>query len=200
MTRSLLGWGVLAGPVFFAVGLALALTRDGFDLTTHQLSLLMLGDHGWLQRANLLSSFAMVAAAALGVHRARRQAPHPRVTAVLVAGFALGLLGSGIFPPDPMAGFPPGASEDVTASGILHLVFGLVTFGCAAAAALTLRARWSRVLGFLVVLGFVGGAVLARSGVGVAMLWAGAGCACAWLATVSTVLYRSVPHPDERNS
>ena len=40
VTRSMLGWGVLAGPIYVATGLALALTRDGFDLTEHALSLL----------------------------------------------------------------------------------------------------------------------------------------------------------------
>lgn len=46
VTRSLLGWGVVAGPFYLVVGLVLALTRPGFDLSRHQLSLLMLGDGG----------------------------------------------------------------------------------------------------------------------------------------------------------
>ena len=32
VTRSLLGYGVIAGPVYVGVTLAQALTRDGFDL------------------------------------------------------------------------------------------------------------------------------------------------------------------------
>ena len=60
VTRSLLGWGVVAGPVYLVVGLALGLTRPGFDLTKHSLSLLILGEHGCMQRANLLFSAAMV--------------------------------------------------------------------------------------------------------------------------------------------
>ena len=37
VTRSLLGWGVVAGPFYVVVGLVLALTRPGFDLSTHAL-------------------------------------------------------------------------------------------------------------------------------------------------------------------
>jgi hypothetical protein len=43
ITRSLLGYGVLAGPVYVVVGLAQALTRDGYDLARHDLSLLANG-------------------------------------------------------------------------------------------------------------------------------------------------------------
>lgn len=46
VTRSLLGWGVVAGPFYVVFGLTLALTRPGFRLTQHALSLLMLGDLG----------------------------------------------------------------------------------------------------------------------------------------------------------
>jgi len=48
VTRSLLGWGVVAGPFYVVVGVILAITRPGFDLTRHALSLLTLGDLGWL--------------------------------------------------------------------------------------------------------------------------------------------------------
>lgn len=36
VTRSLLGYGVLAGPVYVAVSLGQALIREGFDLTRHE--------------------------------------------------------------------------------------------------------------------------------------------------------------------
>jgi hypothetical protein len=39
-TRALLASGVVAGPLFVAVALLQALTRDGFDLRRHPLSLL----------------------------------------------------------------------------------------------------------------------------------------------------------------
>src|SRR5215213_7744376 len=75
VTRSLLGYGVLAGVVYLAVGLAQALTRDGFDLTHHDLSLLANGPYGWIQIANLVLTGLMVIAAAAGVRRAMRPGP-----------------------------------------------------------------------------------------------------------------------------
>jgi hypothetical protein len=54
VTRSLLGYGVLAGPLYVGVSLAQALTRDGFELTRHAWSLLSNGSLGWLQIANFL--------------------------------------------------------------------------------------------------------------------------------------------------
>jgi hypothetical protein len=46
VTRSLLGYGVLAGVFYLVVGLAQALIRDGYDLTRHDLSLLANGPYG----------------------------------------------------------------------------------------------------------------------------------------------------------
>ena len=42
VTRSLAGYGVVAGPFYVGVSLAQAVTRDGFDL----------GRHAWSQLAN----------------------------------------------------------------------------------------------------------------------------------------------------
>ena len=52
VTRSLLGYGVIAGPVYIAVALAQALTREGFDLGRHAWSMLANGGPGWIQIAN----------------------------------------------------------------------------------------------------------------------------------------------------
>jgi hypothetical protein len=38
VTRSLLGWGVVAGPFYLVFGLILALTRPGFDVGHDALS------------------------------------------------------------------------------------------------------------------------------------------------------------------
>jgi len=45
-TTRLLACGILAGPLFLAVWLLQALTRDGFDPSRHPLSLLSLGSWG----------------------------------------------------------------------------------------------------------------------------------------------------------
>ncbi|RAY14968.1 DUF998 domain-containing protein [Actinomadura craniellae] len=138
--RALLACGVAAGPVFAAVAAAQVLTRDGFDLGRHALSLLSLGDLGWIQIANFVVAGALSIAAATGL----RRLPHgggggtwgPR----LVAGYGAGLIAAGLFVADPSTGFPAGAPEGMPESlswhGILHGVAAPVAFlsllaGCA---------------------------------------------------------------------
>ena len=206
ITRSLLGWGVVAGPFYLTVGLTLALTRPGFDLSRHALSLLMLGEWGWIQRVNLVLAAVMTLAAAIGLLRAIRNR-RGLALGVLTSVYATMLVLSAVFPPDPMAGFPAGSPEaTVTASGILHLAFGAVAFVAVAAAAFT-YAGWSRrvgaprraalgvVLGVLIVGGFFGGAALAASPVGIALLWVAVVAAWTWLAVASAHVYTWSPHP-----
>src|SRR5215217_2022525 len=70
ITRSLLGYGPLAGAVYLGSGLAQALTRNGFDLTRHDLSLLANGSLGWIHVTTLVVTGLMTVAAAVGVRRA----------------------------------------------------------------------------------------------------------------------------------
>ena len=65
-TRVLVTAGVVAGPLFVLVGLVQVLTREGFDLTRHPLSLLALGDLGWIQIANFIVAGVLMLAFALG--------------------------------------------------------------------------------------------------------------------------------------
>ncbi|HEV2894210.1 MAG TPA: DUF998 domain-containing protein, partial [Actinomycetota bacterium] len=58
-TSRLLACGIVAGPLFLAIGLTQAFTRDGFDLSRHPLSLLSLGDLGWVQIANFVVTGAL---------------------------------------------------------------------------------------------------------------------------------------------
>ena len=51
VTRSLLGYGVLAGTVFEVSILIQGLTRHGFRLAHHDASLLSNGPLGWIQIA-----------------------------------------------------------------------------------------------------------------------------------------------------
>ena len=206
VTRSLLGWGVVAGPFYVVVGLVLALTRPGFQLTEHALSLLMLGEWGWMQRVNLILTGLMVLAAALGIHRAVRNG-RGLAMAVLVGVYGVCLILSAIFPPDPVEGFPPGSEGGIaTTSGILHLVFGALGFLALAAAAFA-YAGWCRsiqqprramvgiILGALVVIGFFGGAALAMSPVGVLLLWISVLAGLTWLALACAHIYAWSPHP-----
>src|SRR4051812_20518624 len=129
-TRSLLGWGIVAGPFYVIVALAQALTREGFDLTKHSWSLLANGDLGWIQITNFIATGAMVIAAAVGLRRALRPQRGSTWGPLLLGAYGLGMIGAGIFRADPAQGFPVGTPEvtSVSTHGLLHFVFGGVGF------------------------------------------------------------------------
>jgi hypothetical membrane protein len=140
VTRSLLGWGAVAGPFYVAVSLAQALTRDGFDLTRHSWSLLENGPLGWIQSTNLVLTGAMVAAFGVGLARAGGGRWAPR----LLAAYGAGLAAAGVSTADPMAGFPAGADETPTWHGTLHFGTGGIGFLAMVAACLVLGLRFAR--------------------------------------------------------
>lgn len=208
ITRSFLGWGVAAGLFYLAVGIIRGLTREGFSFSEHALSLLMLGEGGWVQSANLMVSGAMVVAAALGLNMAMSPGKGARSAGLLVGVYGAALIGSGFFPPDPVDGFPTRESAaEATTGGLMHMALGGIGF-LALVAATFVVAGWlsrrgdsggatrSRVAGSVVVVGFVGGAALSTSTAGVVMLWVAVVTGWLWLAITSLGLYRSVPHPD----
>jgi hypothetical protein len=199
-TRSLLRLGVVAGPFYVVLGLVLAFTRPDFDLTKHALSLLTLGDLGWLQRGNLVLTGLMAIGAAIGILRAIRNRRGLTI-GVLTIVYGAGLILSAFFAPDPVAGFPPGSEgSEFSVSGILHLLFGALGFLAVAVAAFA-HAAWSRsvgsrgratasiVLGVLIIVGFVGGAALSINSIGVALLWVAVLAQFLWLAVASSQIY-----------
>jgi hypothetical protein len=206
VTRSLLGYGPLAGVVYLVSGLTQALTRDGFDLTRHDLSLLANGPLGWIQVTTLVLSGLMTVAAAVGVRRALGGAWAPG----LLAGYGVALVAAGAFVADPMDGFPlgtpAGPPAEVSTAGVLHMATGGLGFACLVAAALVLgrrfaregRGRWaagSRGTAVVVLLGFLGVASGSTSSLAVLGLWIGVVTGWAWLGAVSVHLYRRTPHP-----
>lgn len=204
-TRSFLGWGVIAGPFYLLVAVIHALLKPGFDFSRHALSLLMITDTGWIQRANIIVVGLMVIAAAVGFARAI-EGPGRRWLAALVGVYGVALIGSGTFAPDPMAGFPPGVEQTTSLSGMLHLVFGAVGFLALGIAAIVFsgwcRARGRQPAGVLslgagivVILGFIGGGALAMMPVGVLFLWIAVLAGFSWLLGASLLAYQAVPNP-----
>jgi hypothetical protein len=209
VTRSLLGWGVVAGAFYLVVGVGQGMIRVGFSFSEHALSMLMLGDFGWIQTANLGLTGLMVAVAAVGFTRAMKPARGATAAGGLLGIFGAALIGAAIFPPDPVDGFPdPSSTEAATTSGVLHLAFGAIGFIALAAATFVVagwlgnredeasRARGYRLFGIVIAIGFLGGAVLATTTAGVILLWLAVVTGWAWLALTSLHLYRTVPHPD----
>ena len=102
VTRSLLGYGVIAGPVYVGVSLAQAFTRDGFDPVRHEWSLLAHGPGGWVQVLNLVLTGLMVVAAAVGFRRALDGGRAGRWAPRLLAVYGVALDAAGAFRPRPV--------------------------------------------------------------------------------------------------
>src|ERR1700716_865277 len=91
-TRLLLIAGVVAGPLFMVVGLAQAFTRPGFDLRRHALSMLSLGDLGWIQIANFVLTGLFTLALALGMRRALHPGRAGTWGPPLMAAYGIGFI------------------------------------------------------------------------------------------------------------
>ena len=205
VTRSLLGYGIVAGPFYVVVSITQALLREGFDLRRHEWSLLATGGPGWIQITNFILTGAMVVAAALGLSRAWTTGTGHRAAPILIAIFGTSLVGAGIFTADPMLGFPVGTPAGppavVSLHGILHLVCGGVGFGCLIAACLVIGRRFrrqgqpgwawfSRITGVLFLAGF-GGVVSGATSPGVNLAFTAAVVlAWTWLSALSLHVYR----------
>lgn len=207
VTRSLLGYGVLVGPFYLALGLIQALVRDGFDLGRHALSLLANGPGGWIQTANFVLSGLMVIAAAVGFRRVL--GPKTRAVTWFVSGFGASMLVAAAFPADPVDGFPVGTPlgypTSISTSGMIHFIAGTLGFtslaiACFFAAFSMSRrnakglARFSFLCGVVVLLGFFGGAALGSAGI--LGIWISVIVEFAWLAVMSLHLYRVAPNPN----
>jgi hypothetical protein len=99
--------GVLAGPLFVSAFTAIGARRQGYDWRRHAVSSLAVGRRGWPQRANFILAGALYSYAARGLGRWPRKSVGHRAVPALVAGVGIGLIGSGVFVTDPVAGFPP---------------------------------------------------------------------------------------------
>jgi hypothetical membrane protein len=145
-TRALLACGVVAGPLFLGVAILEALTRPGFDPGRHPISLLSLGDFGWIQIANFIASGLLSLAFAVGMRRVLRGDQGGTWGPVLIGAFGVGLLVAGVFVPDPAWSFPPGAPAGIPSQlswhSTLHGVGFTLAFGAVCLACLVFARRW----------------------------------------------------------
>ncbi|MFG1839431.1 DUF998 domain-containing protein [Micromonospora sp. NPDC049175] len=138
-TRALLAGGAAAGPLFVVVAAAQVLTRDGFDLSRQPLSLLALGDLGWIQTANFVLTGLLALAGAVGLRRTLRGEPGGTWGPALIAVHGLGLVIAGVLVSDPSMGWPAGAPEGAPDTMSWHaaghgvgagLAFGSLPIAC----------------------------------------------------------------------
>lgn len=214
-TRSLLAYGVIAGPIYVVVSVLQALTRTGFDLTRHEWSLLSNGGLGWIQITNFILTGAMTLAFAAGLRRAMSpgsgpgsapgSAPGATWAPRLMAGYGMALVGAGTFRADPARGFPPGTPTDATAAswpGLLHLACGAVGFAALVAACFVIgrrfaaqaRPAWagfSRATGALFLVGFLAVATGAGSVATTIGFTAAVLLTWTWVSALAVHLYRA---------
>lgn len=129
--RLLLTAGILAGPIYILVGVIEILTRPGFDMTRHDLSLMSNGDWGWVHIAMLIVTGLMTIAGALGLRNTVKGQKGGTWGPLMLGLYGLGLVGAGIFSADPANSFPIGTPEgmaEVTTNGLLHFVSGAIGF------------------------------------------------------------------------
>jgi hypothetical protein len=139
-TGSLLTYVAIGGPLWAAVSLAQAATREGFDITRHPLSALSNGSLGWLQITNFVVAGMLTMIGAAGLPGKWL----PRLVAVNGAG----LIAAGIFVMDPADGFPIGTPAGMPASLSWHfyghMAAGTIAFTASIAACYVLARHFTR--------------------------------------------------------
>jgi hypothetical protein len=206
VTKSLLRYGVIAGPIYVTVSLAQALTREGFDVSRHAWSLLANGEHGWLQIANLIGCGLMMIVFAVGLRRALAPGAGARWAPRLVAVYGMSLVAAGVFRADPALGFPVGTPQGPTAvswHGVAHFLAGAIGFTALAIACFVLAHRYaterrdgwawfSRITGALFLAGFAMLAARGGSQISTVAFIIAVVLVSAWITAVALDRYRRV--------
>ena len=167
-----------AGAVLFAVVFTiLGATRPAYDNVRHFVSILSLGDGGWVQIANFVIGGLLIAALGIGLGPRWRSGPGAREIPNLVRIAGLALVGCGIFIPDPSLGYPPGTPDQLitplTWHGALHYACAaVITVALTSAVLLAIRRGLTLRQGGLTAVS-IGVAVIAIAGCGAALLFSG---------------------------
>jgi Protein of unknown function (DUF998) len=130
LTRILLLCGAIAGPFFLLTVLIQDYTRPGFDPRLDLLSLLSLGDWGWVQIGNFVLAGVLNLLYAGGLWRKLHPGRAGTWGPLLIGAYGFGLILVGVFRTDPVKGFPPGtlASTGPSWHGAIHALGGLFIF------------------------------------------------------------------------
>jgi hypothetical membrane protein len=206
ITKSLLGYGVIAGPIYVVAVAGQMATRDGFDPTRHAASQLANGDFGWIQSAAFLVTGAMTIAAAVGVRRALGPGRLSAWAAGLLGAYGAGLFAAGVFRADPSDGFPPGTPPgmgEFSWHGLAHFAVAGIAFACLVAACFMLGAwfarngmapwAWfSRITGVVFAASFMALSSGSGEAAPILVFTAAVVLVWVWLTAVSVKLYRGV--------
>ncbi|GAA2313934.1 hypothetical protein GCM10010149_76620 [Nonomuraea roseoviolacea subsp. roseoviolacea] len=127
-----------AGPALFVASYAVnGALRPGYQSWHDTISVLALASGGWIQVMSFLLYGVLTVCFAVGVRRAGA-AGRAAYALLIIAG--AGLIVAGLFPTDPILGFPAGEPSVVTPRGTLHNLGALAAMlGLPAAALVTAR-------------------------------------------------------------
>src|SRR5258707_124384 len=136
LTRILLLCGAIAGPLFILTVLIQDYTVPAFNPRLQALSLLSLGEWGWVQIVNFVLAGVLNLLYAGGLWRKLHPGRAGTWGPLLIGAYGLGLILVGIFRTDPSNGFPPGVIAPTQPSwhGAIHALGGLFIFVVRAAA------------------------------------------------------------------
>lgn len=146
-TRTLLTGAVVATPIFIGLWALQAFTRDGFRPTFHPMSLLSLGEWGWVQIVNFVVTGLLVIGGGVGLRRTLEKGRLARWASALVILMGVGLVLAGVFVTDAGAGFPAGAPEgapEMSWHGAVHQAGFILTQLACVGAAIILAVRFGR--------------------------------------------------------
>ncbi|MCM6773893.1 DUF998 domain-containing protein [Nocardia sp. CDC159] len=146
--RALVPAVAVGASLFIGAGIAQGLTRDGFDMVKHPLSLLSTGEWGWINIANFVVSGLLYLAGAYGIGRVLHGQPGGVWGPRWLALNGIGLIAGGLFVADPSFGFPAGAPplepDTMSWHGMLHGVAPMVGAVGFIGAAVVFAWRWRR--------------------------------------------------------
>ncbi len=123
---------VAAALLFFVVPTIEIFRRPGFDLEKHAISMLSLGDGGWIMKTVFVISGILTLAAAIGFY-GKLAGGLGAATALLIAAYGAGLIVAGIYDAPAGMGFPAGTPIDqppvMTREANLHGFGFMIAFG-----------------------------------------------------------------------
>jgi hypothetical protein len=130
-SSALIKAGIVAGPLLMGVALIQAFSRDGFDPVRHPMSLLSLGNLGWIQIADFVISGLLLIGASVGLKRSMK-GPGSVWAPRMILLYGIALIVGGVFTADAGLGFPPGAPpgapEKMSAHGMIHAFAPIIGF------------------------------------------------------------------------
>jgi hypothetical protein len=210
VTKSLLGYGILAGAVFEVSILVQGLTRHGFRIAHDDASLLSNGPLGWIQIVTFLVSGAMTIAFAAGARRALAGRAGGTWGPRLIAVYGAALMAAGLLRADPADGFGPGApagqAAQVSWHAAGHLIAASIGFSALIVACFVFArsfsrerhrglAIYSRLTGLAFLAAFAGVSTGSSSSAIVLPFYAGVLLAWIWIAVTSVHRYRRACEP-----